>query len=150
MISDKKEAVLETFVGSCVALCLHDNHVKLAGVAHIMLPESINGIKSPNPQSAGKFADQAIHTMIDMMVRRGAKISRLRAKMVGGANMFAHEGGESLFNIGPRNIEAIKILLKKRGIPLILEETGKNYGRRVQFAVESGNLTVRSKANRGA
>ncbi|MCI0563454.1 MAG: chemotaxis protein CheD, partial [Nitrososphaera sp.] len=39
-VSDSPQAVLTTFVGSCVALCVYDPVSKVGGLAHIMLPDS--------------------------------------------------------------------------------------------------------------
>ena len=42
-------------LGSCIALIVHDNYLKMGGVAHIMLPNSKGKGERP-----GKFADTAV------------------------------------------------------------------------------------------
>lgn len=144
-VCDDGETALETFVGSCVVLCLYDPYSKIGGMAHIMLPQSDNSKKSRDHLSPAKYADQAIENLLRMAMIKGAKMVRIRAKIAGGANMFSHEQGGSLFNIGERNVLSVKSFLKERGIPLLSEDTGMNYGRNVQLDVKSGNVIVTSK-----
>ena len=142
-VSETSDTVLITFVGSCVALCLFDSATKIGGLAHVMLPEIDKHI--PNQKTNGKYADQAIDYLLDVMQKKGAKLRNIKAKIVGGAQIFASESGNSMFTIGKRNIESIKKNLKSNGIPILAEETGKTYGRWVKFNVNTAAITVKSK-----
>lgn len=143
-VSLDQKHVLETFVGSCVALCLFDPHAKVAGMAHVMLPEG-NKKSSSNPNDSGKYADQAVETLLKIILQNGGKLGRIRAKMVGGANMFTHERGTTLFNIGEKNVQALRKFLKLHDIPIVSEDVGLNYGRKVELNVKSGDLVVNSR-----
>ena len=57
-------------LGSCVGIALYDGQVKIAGLAHIMLPYS-NLIK--NNENKAKFADTAILQLVEDMIALGAK-----------------------------------------------------------------------------
>jgi len=131
-------------VGSCVALCLYDSRVKMAGMAHIMLPESVEGKTSSNPLPA-RYADSATEALLKAMHRRGSDMSKIRAKIAGGADLFHHETGTSLFTIGKRNAEATRRLLRERGVRLMAEDIGGDHGRRVEFVVETGELIVATR-----
>ena len=146
-VSNEEEAMLESFVGSCVAFCLYDPNAKIAGMAHIVLPDSSQAHTSSNFSPSGKYADQAVETLVKMMNRKGGNVKRFRAKMAGGANMFTHESGISLFDIGKRNAEALRKILKEKKIPLIAEDIGLNHGRRIKFSIKSGEVIVSSKNN---
>lgn len=143
-VSLDQKHVLETFVGSCVALCLFDPYAKVAAMAHVMLPEG-NKKPSSNPNDSGKYADQAVENLLKIIVQNGGKLGRIRAKMAGGANMFTHERGTALFNIGEKNVQALRKFLKLHGVPIISEDVGLNYGRKVEFNVKSGDLVVSSR-----
>ena len=143
-VSLDQKHVLETFVGSCVALCLFDSHAKVAGMAHVMLPEG-NKKSSSNPNNSGKYADQAVENLLKIILQNGGKLGRIRAKMVGGANMFTHERGTALFNIGEKNVQALRKFLKLHDIPIVSEDVGLNYGRKVEFNVKSGDLVVSNR-----
>ena len=100
--------VLVTYaLGSCVGICLLDSATGVGGMSHIMLPDSTqatNGAATPM-----RFADTAIPMLVNEMVKMGANRSRIRAKIAGGAVMFAATSDR--FNIGERNIAAVKSAL---------------------------------------
>jgi len=127
-------------LGSCVAIVLYEENLKIGALAHIMLPDSSEIKKSKN---SAKFADTAIKSMIEVLTRKGADKKRLTAKIVGGAHMFNAKNG-IMNNIGLRNVTAAKNILMQEGIKIISEDTGKNYGRTVRFYTSDGKLIVRS------
>ncbi|SMH70831.1 putative chemoreceptor glutamine deamidase CheD [Candidatus Nitrosotalea okcheonensis] len=135
---------LKTFVGSCVAICLFDLVSKVAGMAHIMLPKKSDGIQFTGKNDIGKYADEALSYMVDNMIHKGADPKRIKAKMAGGATIFAHESETNLFNVGPKNIAFLKEILEENNIPLVSEDTGENFGRWVRFNLRSGEMLVAS------
>lgn len=128
-------------LGSCVALCLHDPISKVAGLAHIVLPESTRPV---DESACGRFADTAVPWLIAEVCRRGAVKSRLVAKLVGGAQMIQAEGFEHAIQMGMRNVEQARIALKREGVRLAAEDTGGHQGRSVWLEVGSGILTTKS------
>jgi len=139
----KNGDVLVTYaLGSCVGICLYDSRFKIAGLSHIMLPSS-EGFNAAAKQE-GKFADTAIRKLLQLMAREGAMQSRLTAKIAGGAQMFAGVSNSSLSNIGSRNVMAVKAELMKLRIPVVAEDTGKDYGRTQFFYSEDGKMTIKS------
>lgn len=142
----KSPDVLVTYaLGSCVGICLYDTMAHVAGLSHIMLPSSK---LASNVGSEMKFADTAIPMLIKEMERMGASQIRMKAKIAGGAQMFAAISNSSIANIGQRNVAAVKATLQQLRIPIIAEDTGKDYGRTVYFDGESGMMRVKS-VNRG-
>lgn len=144
-ISDQKVCsipdILVTFaLGSCVGICLYDPQTKVSGMAHIMLPSSreISGSQA----NIMKFADTSIPELISQMERAGASRRRITAKIAGGAQMFATQSER--FNIGERNIIAVKQVLNDLKIPLLASDTGLNYGRTVYFHSENGIMEVKA------
>jgi len=135
---------LKTFVGSCVAICLFDLTSHVAGMAHVILPRKSDGKQSTVKNDIGKYADEALSYMIDGMIQKGADPKRIKAKMAGGATIFAHESETSLFSVGPRNTISLRQILKENNIPLVSEDTGENFGRWVRFDLHSGTLTITS------
>lgn len=135
---------LKTFVGSCVAICLFDIKSRVAAMAHVMLPKKVNGTSHTVEVERGKYADDAFAHMMNDLIQLGADPKRIQAKMAGGAAIFSHESETGLFNVGPRNILAIKQILKENNIPLISEDTGANFGRWVKFSLNSGEMVITS------
>ncbi len=139
--------VLVTFaLGSCVGICLYDPMAKIAGLSHIMLPSSkeMASIKT----QVYKFADTAIIELVKKMESMGARTIRMKAKIAGGAQMFSGGGNSSLASIGQRNVAAVKAELARLRIPIIAEDTGKNYGRTLYLDAGDGSMRIKS-VNRG-
>lgn len=128
-------------LGSCVGIVLYDPITKIGGLAHAMLPDSK---LISNNQNIAKFVDTGFEKLIDDMISMGASKSRLKAKLAGGAQMFNFSSNNELMKIGQRNVIAAKEALQKHRIPLLAEETGKNYGRTIILDTENGDLTVKS------
>ena len=134
------EGMLVTYaLGSCIGICLHDPKLKLGALVHIMLPLNMEtGRKNPM-----KYADTGIRETIKQMEAKGASRSRITAKIAGGAMMFK-DGSGSLGNIGQRNIESVRVNLKKEGIRVLKEDVGGTVARTLLFDVNSGLGCVRS------
>lgn len=134
--------VLITYaLGSCVGTCLLDKTAGIAGMSHIMLPDS-RSQRELNDKNRMKFADTAIPDMVKEMVKMGADVRRIQAKIAGGALMFAAQSEQ--FNIGERNVVAVKNVLSLLKIPIIASDTGSNYGRTVYFYGADGRVTIKS------
>lgn len=140
-----KDEVLVTYaLGSCVGICIYDNMNKIAGLSHIMLPSSTSMAEGMAAGNAMKFADTAIPLLIRKMNEKGAKSIYFKAKIAGGAQMFTIDKDSTVGNIGDRNVKAVKEVLQKLRIPIIAEDTGKNYGRTVFFDAMTGSMKVKS------
>ena len=126
-------------LGSCIGICLYDPVIKLGALLHIMLPLNMEaGRKNPL-----KYADTGMVEMLRQMEARGANRARMVAKIAGGAKMFEVTGG-ALGNIGQRNIESVRIQLKKHGIRLANEDVGGSVARTMLMDVATGTVSVRS------
>ena len=128
-------------LGSCVGIALRDPVTKIGGLAHIMLPDST---VIRNNSNIPKFADTGIDALVKQIVAAGANRGRLVAKIAGGARMFAFSNNSDMTGVGDRNVEAVKRKLQQLRIPILAEDTGKNYGRTVVFYPETGDFVIRS------
>jgi len=129
-------------LGSCVAIAIHDPVTRVGALAHILLPEL-----TPNRSAANraKFARTAVPMLLEEMARRGAGAApTLRARLAGGASMFAALLQNGGLNVGERNVVAAREALADAGIALVGEDTGGDYGRSVYFDLRDGRLEVRS------
>ncbi|MCR4925822.1 MAG: chemotaxis protein CheD [Clostridiales bacterium] len=133
--------ILVTYaLGSCIGICLHDKAHNIGGLAHIMLPSSKEATKASD--NLRRYADTGIEELVNLLKSKGVLVSSLTAKIAGGAQMF--QTNCSTFNIGARNITAVKQVLAKYRIPIIAEDTGLNFGRTVFFDVATGVMQVKS------
>lgn len=134
------DVIITHALGSCIAVCLWDPVAQVAGLIHFLLPES-----RINPQRASEqpaaFADSGIPMVFQAAYRIGAQKSRLKVKLVGGAEM-AGEGGA--FNIGRRNLLAAKNVLWRNGVLIDREEVGGRTVRTVHMTSSDGRVQVTS------
>ncbi|MCL2107889.1 MAG: chemotaxis protein CheD [Oscillospiraceae bacterium] len=138
----KGEGMIVTYaLGSCVGICLYDKSAKIGGLSHIMLPDS-KSVTAGAANNRMKFADTAIPDMLSKMLTMGAVKARITAKIAGGAHMFPTSNEK--FNIGDRNVAAVKSTLASLKIPITAQDCGENYGRTVFFNVVDGVMEVKS------
>lgn len=128
-------------LGSCVGVCLYDSISKIAGMAHIMLPYSVQGKKDIN---LAKYADTGINLLIEEMLKKGVVKSRLTAKLAGGAQMFTFKQDNDIIKIGQKNVAACKEILGGLGIRIIAEDTGGNFGRTIELNSVDGALIIKT------
>ncbi|MDO6355368.1 chemotaxis protein CheD [Caloramator sp. CAR-1] len=128
-------------LGSCVGIALYDGIKRIAGLAHIMLPESSKFTNNTNPM---KYADLAIPMLLDRMLELGAKKTNITAKIAGGASMFQTSDKSPLMDIGNRNARAVKEILEKLNIKVVAEDLGGNYGRTMIIDAETGKVYIRT------
>jgi chemotaxis protein CheD len=142
-----EQTLITIGLGSCVAIALYDAAARVGGLAHTLLPDESMARDRSNP---AKFPAPAIATLLTEMARLGADRRRVRAKLVGGASMFANLVPTGAINIGDRNVAAARQALAQCGIPILAEDVGSDYGRSVHFVLGDGRVEVRSlkKGNR--
>jgi chemotaxis protein CheD len=136
-VSNNDSLIVTLGLGSCVGVCLIDKKRKIGAMIHVMLPDS-GGKDTPKP---GKYADSGIKIVLDEMKNKGANITGLEAKIAGGAAMFGNSS--KTMDIGKRNVETIKSILKKENIKIIAEDTGGNRARSIEFNIDNSELIVK-------
>lgn len=135
------DAVTTLGLGSCIGIAIRDPANGIGGLVHIMLPDSTEIRNSTN---RAKFADTGIEELVNAIVAKGGSRSRLVAKIAGGAQMFAFGGKSDMIRVGERNALASKKKLTELRIPLLAEDTGKDYGRTVVFYPQTGDFLIRA------
>lgn len=133
-------------LGSCVGVVIYDEAREIAGMAHVMLPDS--SLAKNGRLNDAKYADTAIKKLVNDLVKRGAQLSSLKAKIAGGAQMFQFSSNSDIMRIGPRNVEAVKRELAASRIKVIAEDVGGNNGRTIEFNPKTAILSIRT-VNKG-
>ncbi len=132
-------------LGSCVAFAAHDVESGIAGMAHMVLPDSSNG--KPGGAEA-KFVDLAIPLVLKEMEALGANRKKMKIHLAGGAQMLQGSTVTDTMQIGKRNADAAQEALKKLGLRTTTEDTGGQSGRTVRLIVASGQLDVSTAQKR--
>lgn len=134
-------AITTLGLGSCVGVVLYDETLKICGMVHVMLPDS-TAVR--NNQNIAKFADSGISELLRRLEAKGLKRRNLKAKIAGGAQMFAFNTDSEMMRVGERNVEACKKKLRELNIPVVAEDTGLNYGRTVTFYPETSKYEIKA------
>jgi len=128
--------ILNTVLGSCVAVCLWDSKNKIGGMNHYMLPYwNGNGLASP------KYGNIAITRLINKMIALQGSPQNMLAKIFGGAKMLQEQS--NVFDIGRRNIELAHEILSDQKIRIVAESTGGEKGRKIFFNTNTGEVFQR-------
>ncbi|MDD5212769.1 MAG: chemotaxis protein CheD [Sulfuricurvum sp.] len=134
---DYAPAAISTILGSCVAVCLYDPILQLAGMNHYLLPLwNGNGLQSP------KYGNICIPKLIDMMIAHGAKTHRMKAKIFGGASMSVGVLKDSMM-IGEKNIIIARDILGEYNISIISQDVGGSKGRKIQLDCAHGVVLMK-------
>ena len=133
LFAHRDSYLVNTVLGSCVAICLHDPYLKIGGINHYMLPLwNGQGLASP------KFGNIAIAKLIEKMISMGSRESHLIAKVFGGGNIF--DSKLQQFQIGERNIAIAEQTLSEYNIKIAGSSTGGPLGRKIQFLTSTGEV----------
>lgn len=142
-VTNNPDVILKTIaLGSCVGIVLFCKKTNVIGMAHIALPSS-----SINPEKAAMqpayFADTGIPALLKGIRKMGGS-NDLIAKLAGGASILDEK---NFFNIGNRNINSIKQILRSLNISVKGEDIGGHISRTVSVNVENRKLIISHKNN---
>jgi chemotaxis protein CheD len=124
-------------LGSCIGLALLDRGRGVAGLAHVVLPQS----DGRAGDGAWKYADHAVPELLRRLVALGARRVRLEAVLVGGASMFGN--ASPTLDVGARNAAAVQAELRTLRIPVSAAVTGGSKGRTIRVEVGAQRVTYR-------
>lgn len=133
------ERPLATLLGSCVAVCLFDQQVGVGGLNHFMLPDIRRSMHDDvDSLLSGSYA---MESLLNALLQRGAKKSRLQAKAFGGGTIIEAVGPS--MSIGLRNANFTKEWLAREGIPLLASDFLGPWSRKVLFMPQTGDAYCR-------
>lgn len=136
VIVSREPAILETVLGSCVAVCLWSERLRIGGMNHFMLPKMEDRMKDPL-----YYGPESIQRLLNLFVKMGIPGSSLKAKVFGGGLVM--KGFHERFDVGRENVLLAKEVLARQGVPIMNELTGKEYGIKVLFHSATGRALVK-------
>ncbi|NLC37585.1 MAG: chemotaxis protein CheD [Alcaligenaceae bacterium] len=128
---------ISTILGSCVAVCLYDPKLRVGGMNHFLLPSGNR--RDINDYDVVLHGDYAMEVLRNALFARGASDTRLVAKAFGGGNVL----NAIKMAIGTRNAEFARQWLQREGIPLLAEDMGGTWSRKVVFDPLTGDAFCR-------
>ncbi|MDD3312102.1 chemotaxis protein CheD [Pseudodesulfovibrio sp.] len=138
--SRRREDVIVTYsLGSCIGVTAYDPGTRMGGLVHCLLPTAFNS-RHRAEDKPFMFVNTGVARMVRALVEHGADRDRLIFKAAGGANM----RGDSLFNTGLRNHEALCKLMEVNRVSLSGEDVGGTIPRTMFLHLDTGRVVVRS------
>ncbi|MFC5568943.1 chemoreceptor glutamine deamidase CheD [Lysobacter yangpyeongensis] len=134
-VATDQPVALVTLLGSCVAACLYDTTMAIGGMNHFMLPGD-----GSNDSSCARYGMNAMELLINDLLKRGARRSRLQAKVFGGGNVLS---GFYSDPIGTRNARFVLEYLDAENIPVRAQDLGDIHARKVGFFAQTGRTLVK-------
>lgn len=141
-VANQPHAVITTHaIGSCIAVCVFDPVVRVAGMLHFLLPAaSINSARAEEQPAA--FADTGIPLLFQSATAYGLNKRRAIVKLVGGAEVSPVQS--PVFTTGQRNVLAARSLLWRLGVFVAAEDVGGREARTLHLSAADGRLQIYS------
>ena len=130
-------AILETLVGSCVAVCLYNFKNGHAAMNHFLRDKPL---REDNTE-IGEFGSTSTEHIIKRLMAVDGSPAHYRAMIFGGAAVVKTSSGNS--DIGRKNVEVATNVLANAHIPVTHTEVGGRRGRRVTFDAGTGTAQCR-------
>lgn len=137
-VAHEDEVLAAIGLGSCIGVALFDTQARVAGLAHVLLPEPASGREG----APGRFASTAVPALLRDLEYAGATRARVVAKIAGGAALFRGLSSSGLAAVGERNAAAVRRALEWLRIPLVAEDVGGRWGRTVYVQASDGQYIV--------
>lgn len=138
-----KDTRIRTVLGSCVSLTFWHPKMLVGGMCHYMLPNRSMERRGISSEALdGRYADEAIALLVKEIDAVGVSHREYQVKLFGGGNMFPGRTSQ-VSNVGVRNVETARELVKKHHFNCVAEHLGGNGHRNVIFDVWNGHVWVK-------
>lgn len=135
----KDYKIIKTLLGSCVAITMWHEHLKVGGMCHFKLPERRN---KDSVELDGNYGDEALLLFMDGLKKFNLKPAEMTVGVFGAGNMFSDIFKEDGNSVGIQNVKLAHSLLSKRGFKISHESFGGEVSRKIAFDLESGAVKV--------
>jgi len=133
--------MITTVLGSCISVCIYDPVFSVGGMNHFMLPQAGSEKSSWGGSAlsgATRYGNFAMERLINDIMNKGGRRKHLKIKVFGGGQIVSE-----MTNIGAKNIDFVKAFLDKEGYPIIAENTGDIFPRKINFFPKTGTVKMK-------
>jgi chemotaxis protein CheD len=132
---------IETLLGSCVAIVFWHPDKNIGGLCHYLLP--VRGLRRAAYDEAldGKYGEEAILQMLDLIKVSGTHLNDYVVKVFGGASILNLQS--TSMRVGMRNIRFALAALEKYGVPVASQDLSGDGYRYLRFDVLTGDVWIK-------
>jgi chemotaxis protein CheD len=133
LLANREDTVVRAVLGNCVAVSMFDRESRFGGMNHFLFPESRH-----RRDATAQYGNIAVHALYRLLINMGAQTSSLEAQIFGGSINRNLDDGD----LGKRNAEAARKMLRKIGVRVASEDVGGTRGRKVIYHTGSNETIV--------
>jgi chemotaxis protein CheD len=139
--SNPVETLVAFSIGSGIGMTIYDPVVGVGGILNFILPDSTHA-NGTNPAKVPlMFADTGTSAFLKALFEQGAKAENMKVVIAGGAHIMNQTG---VFNIGQKNLEALKISLGDYDVKIHHEAVGGIKSRTICLEIGSGASIIKT------
>jgi chemotaxis protein CheD len=138
----KSPEFISTVLGSCISACIWDEINGVGGMNHFLLPQRADNNTSNWGDSASyttRYGNWAMEYLVNEVIKQGATRNNMKAKIFGGGKII----NSMTTDVGNGNVEFVIEYLKLENIPIIANDTGGPWPRKVMFDPLTGRAQVK-------
>lgn len=139
-VTNDKNEMLTTILGSCISACIRDPISGVGGMNHFLLPGDASSVPTAD---AARYGAYAMESLINAILKMGGRKERLEVKVFGGGNVI-----NSSARIGSKNAQFIRDFLSKEGYNITSSDLEGEQPRRVHYYPATGKVMLK-KLERG-
>ena len=139
--SNPVETLVAFSIGSGIGMTIHDPVGGIGGVLNFILPDSTNANGTNPDKTPFMFADTGIRAFFRALFDTGAKAENLKIVIAGGAHIMDQTG---VFNIGQKNLEALKNRLENYDVKIHHEAVGGTKSRTISLEIGTGRSVIKT------
>lgn len=143
-ILTQQPAVINTVLGSCVAVTFLHKPSRLAAIFHAMLP-TYSG-HGPRGNQPCKYVDTAIERIVARYRERDIRPKELVVKLFGGSFSLGKKADyktRAMIDVGGQNVDMAEKELRRHGCFIHSRDTRGNNGRKIFFVTPTGDVWVK-------
>jgi chemotaxis protein CheD len=133
---------IRTLLGSCVSITLWHPGRKIGAMSHFLLPS-----RAPTDDAVrtldARYGEEAMSLMLQELRNVDVRPTQCIGKIFGGGNMFPRQARRESLNVGQRNGEAARSLLRLHGVQIASESLFGMGHRQIIFDIGNGDVWAR-------
>ncbi len=141
--ASKDPIIINTLLGSCVAVCLYDPINRIGGMNHILFPGQPDIKKF---DTSAKYGINAMDILITQIVKLGGQRNNLVAKAFGGAHILPEISKEN--GVGRKIVAFVKAFLKTEKLQLVNSDLEGVDIRKIFFHTDTGDVFLKRMKQR--
>lgn len=138
-VSADPDVAFSTVLGSCISTCVRDLVAGVGGMNHFLLPDPGKGESSKLLSDSARYGAFAMERLINRVLSEGTgRKANLEFKVFGGGRI-----NKALSDVGRENIAFVRAFFKAENYPVLAEDVGGDFSRRLMFWPGSGKALVK-------